>query len=97
MKSKESLIIFLSLYLSSTSIFNAPCQKVPFVLARCQASAAPRPENSHSDEKDALFGLDTVITVLNTFFSFRDQMDFQVIRRVLIRNEVRCYFLLYNQ
>jgi hypothetical protein len=28
-----------------------------------QASAAPRPENSNSDEKDALFGLDTQITI----------------------------------
>jgi hypothetical protein len=28
-----------------------------------QASAAPRPENSISDEKDALFGLDTQITI----------------------------------
>jgi hypothetical protein len=39
-------------------------QKVPFVLACFQASAAPRPENSNSDEKDALFGLDTQITIL---------------------------------
>jgi hypothetical protein len=39
------------------------CQKVPFVLACFQASAAPRPENSDSDEKDALFGLDTQITI----------------------------------
>jgi hypothetical protein len=31
-------------------------QKVPFVLARFQVSAAPRLENPHSDEKDALFG-----------------------------------------
>jgi hypothetical protein len=37
------------------------CQKVPFVLACFQASAAPRPENS--DKKDALFGLDTQITI----------------------------------
>jgi hypothetical protein len=36
-------------------------QKVPFVLACFQASAAPRPENS--DEKDALCGLDTEITI----------------------------------
>jgi hypothetical protein len=35
--------------------------KVPFVLASFKASAAPRPENSHSDEKDALFDLDTSI------------------------------------
>jgi hypothetical protein len=37
------------------------CQKVTFVLACFQASAAPRPENTDSDEKDALFGLDTQI------------------------------------
>jgi hypothetical protein len=30
-----------------------------------QASAAPRPENANSDEKDALFGLDTQITILS--------------------------------
>jgi hypothetical protein len=29
-----------------------------------QASAAPRPENSDSGEKGALFGLDTQITIL---------------------------------
>jgi hypothetical protein len=39
-------------------------QKVPFTLACFQASAAPRPENSDSEEKDALFGLDTQITIL---------------------------------
>jgi hypothetical protein len=38
-------------------------QKVPFVFACFQASAAPRPENSDSDEKDALFGLDTQIII----------------------------------
>jgi hypothetical protein len=37
------------------------CQKVPSIFACFQASAAPRPENSDSDEKDALFGLDTQI------------------------------------
>jgi hypothetical protein len=37
---------------------------LPFVLASFQASATPRPENSDSDEKDALFGLDTQITIL---------------------------------
>jgi hypothetical protein len=36
------------------------CQKAPFVVACFQASAAPRPENSDSD--DALFGLGTQIT-----------------------------------
>jgi hypothetical protein len=30
----------------------------------CRASAAPRPENSDSDEKDTLFGLNTQITIL---------------------------------
>jgi hypothetical protein len=35
-----------------------------YVLACFQASAAPRPENSDSDEKDALFGgLDSQITI----------------------------------
>jgi hypothetical protein len=38
---------------------------VPFVLDCFQASAAPRPENSDSDEKDALFGRDTQITILD--------------------------------
>jgi hypothetical protein len=41
---------------------NVMCQKVSFVLACFQASAAPRPENPNSDEKDALFGLDTQMT-----------------------------------
>jgi hypothetical protein len=44
------------------------CQKVPFVVACFQASAAPRPENSDSDEKDVLFGLDTQITIKVCFF-----------------------------
>jgi hypothetical protein len=35
---------------------------VRFVLADFQASAAPRPENL--DEKGALFGLDTQITII---------------------------------
>jgi hypothetical protein len=35
--------------------------RVPFVLACFQTSAAPRPENSDPDEKDALFGLDIQI------------------------------------
>jgi hypothetical protein len=39
-------------------------QKVPFVLACFQASAAPRLENPDSDEKDALFGLDTLCSLL---------------------------------
>jgi hypothetical protein len=36
----------------------------PFILSCFEASAAPRPENSDTDEKDALFGLDTQITIL---------------------------------
>jgi hypothetical protein len=37
--------------------------KVPFVVRRLfQVSAAPWVENPHSDEEDALFGLDTQIT-----------------------------------
>jgi hypothetical protein len=40
------------------------CPKVPFVFACFQASAAPRPKNPDSDEKYALFGFDTQITVL---------------------------------
>jgi hypothetical protein len=39
------------------------CKKVPFVLACFQVSAAPPLENPYSDEKDALFGLDTQITM----------------------------------
>jgi hypothetical protein len=38
------------------------CQKVSFVFASFQASAAPRPEISDSDEKDALFARDAQIT-----------------------------------
>jgi hypothetical protein len=37
---------------------------MPFVIACFRATPAPRPENSDSDEKDALFGLDTQITIL---------------------------------
>jgi hypothetical protein len=40
------------------------CQKAAFIFACFQASAAPRPEDSYPDEKDALFGLDTQITIL---------------------------------
>jgi hypothetical protein len=39
-------------------------QKVPFVLTYFQASDALRPENSDSDGNDALFGVDTQITIL---------------------------------
>jgi hypothetical protein len=44
------------------------CQKVPFgpqlFLSLGCASAAPRLENPDSDKKDALFGLDTQLTIL---------------------------------
>jgi hypothetical protein len=40
------------------------CQKVPFVLACFEPSAAPRPKNSDSNRKDPLFGLDTQITII---------------------------------
>jgi hypothetical protein len=43
---------------------NLMYQKVRFVLACFQASAAPRPKNSDSAEKDALFALDTQITIM---------------------------------
>jgi hypothetical protein len=55
------------------------CHKVPFVLPCFQASAAPRPENSDADEEDALFGLDTKITILNChnpFFPMVYHKDF---------------------
>jgi hypothetical protein len=66
---------FALLFVRSSKKFNMHlCQKVSFVLAYFQASAAPRPENSDSDVKDALFGLDTQITVyfldFNDFFLF---------------------------
>jgi hypothetical protein len=38
------------------------------------ASAAPRPENSDSDEKDALFGLDTQINITAQFNLLKCQM-----------------------
>jgi hypothetical protein len=65
------------------------CQKVPFVLAYFQASAAPRPENSHSDEKDTLFGLNTQITIyfldFNDFFLFcRYQKRSKFFKQLLI-------------
>jgi hypothetical protein len=44
--------------------FNAHlCQKVPFVRACFEASAAPWLENSDLDEKNTLFGLHTQITI----------------------------------
>jgi hypothetical protein len=65
--------VFIFLFLVSVRSFNQRndskggtdfCQKVPFVLACFQASAVLRPETSDSDEKDALFGLDTQITII---------------------------------
>jgi hypothetical protein len=41
-----------------------------FVLGCLQASAAPRPENSDSAEKDALFGLGTQITIIIKHFVY---------------------------
>jgi hypothetical protein len=38
-------------------------KKVSFVVACFQASAAPRPENPDTEEKDALFGRDTQINI----------------------------------
>jgi hypothetical protein len=38
-----------------------------FVLVCFQASGVPRPENLDSDEKDALFDLDTQITIIELF------------------------------
>jgi hypothetical protein len=60
MKSKENLIIFFK-YLLRFLMHTLP--KSAFCPRLLQASAAPRPENSHSDEKDALFGLNTQMTI----------------------------------
>jgi hypothetical protein len=57
---------------------NLMCQKVSFVLACFEASAAPRPENPNSDEKDALFGLDTQMTIFVFYFSF-GQLKFDLV------------------
>jgi hypothetical protein len=48
------------------------CQKVSFVFASFQASAAPRPEISDSDEKDALFARDTQITTYRVILNESD-------------------------
>jgi hypothetical protein len=52
------------------------CALSAFVLACFQASAAPRPKNSDSEERDPLFGLVTQITIskdrnntMNLFYS----------------------------
>jgi hypothetical protein len=39
-------------------------QKVPFLLACFEASAAPWTENPNSNEKNALFAFDTQITII---------------------------------
>jgi hypothetical protein len=53
------MMIFALLFVWSPKKFNVHlCQKVPFVLVCFQVSAAPRPEISDSDKKDALFDLD---------------------------------------
>jgi hypothetical protein len=58
---------FALYFVRSPKKFNVHhCQKVPFVLACFQASAAPRPDNSDSDEKGALFGFDTQITIFRS-------------------------------
>jgi hypothetical protein len=51
------------IYLKKVDTKCISAQKLSFVLACFQASAAPRPENSDSDQKDALFGLDTQMTI----------------------------------
>jgi hypothetical protein len=57
------------------------CQKASSVLACFQTSAAPRPENSDSDKEDALFGLDTEITISEVFFRFVD------LKKIFRRND----------
>jgi hypothetical protein len=59
------------------------CQKVPFVRACFQASAAPRPENSDSHKKHALFALDTQITMyfktdVRTIFVLNEYENFGI-------------------
>jgi hypothetical protein len=39
------------------------CTTAKSALACFETSVAPRPKNSHSDKKDALFRLDTQITI----------------------------------
>jgi hypothetical protein len=60
----------------------APLPKSAFCPRLFQASAAPWPENSDSDEKDALFGLDTQITIVNfrlSYFCFRPVADLDLV------------------
>jgi hypothetical protein len=59
------MMSFVLLFVWSPKKFNVHlCQNVPFVLVCFEASAAPRPEISDSDEKDALFDLDTRKTII---------------------------------
>jgi hypothetical protein len=51
------------------------CQKVLFILA---CFKPPRPENPASNEKDALFGLDTQITVLASWYKILPSAKAQV-------------------
>jgi hypothetical protein len=67
-----------------TSINVHLCQKVPFVLACLQTSAAPRPENTDSDEKDAFFSLDTQITLLGLHLSQTKQIYHTYLLRIYI-------------
>jgi hypothetical protein len=63
---------------------------VSFVLVCFQASAAPRPENSDSDEKDALFGVDTEITTMLLQLSRSRSMS-----GTMINHEPPPYFCIY--
>jgi hypothetical protein len=51
--------------MSFAFVVRAVAKKIPFILACFQASYAPRPENSNSNEKDALFGLGRQINIKN--------------------------------
>jgi hypothetical protein len=59
------MMSFALYFVKSPKKFNAHLrQKVSFVIACFQASAAPQPQNSDSNEKHALFDLDTQITTI---------------------------------
>jgi hypothetical protein len=61
---RSKISIKLLIDMGSKTLSFSLCQKVPSVVACFRASAAPRPENSNSDEKDELFGLHTQITII---------------------------------
>jgi hypothetical protein len=65
---------------------------VLFVLACFQASAAPRPENSYSVEKDALFALDTQITILFSHITEFMQRFLQCFDQT----QVRSFFFIFR-